>query len=40
MGIKISPVISDGGMNNLYLLNQRIIGGCALSRISFDPVGA
>ena len=29
-----------GGINNLYLLNQRTIGGCAPSRISFDPVGA
>ena len=40
MELEIPPDKISGGINHLYLLNQRIIGGCALSRISFNPVGA
>jgi hypothetical protein len=40
MGTKNHRPLLTGGINILYLLIQRIIGGCALSRISFDPVGA
>ena len=39
MGIKIPPAVMTGGISFIYMLTQRIIGGCAPSRISFDPQG-